>query len=255
MKETQPETPANDTKAKPGKFWLWGLAVFQLLAVMLLTWFGIEETMIKLAGFVILLLCGSMDIKAIKNAGYQVPRWWWGLAVFLPPVYMIVRVCKTDKAPAERVKRFAPVIVWVLLLGLLMALGVLSAITEESSTIEQRYNPASSTPSTSLDFGKLPSSYRDAMAGKMLHDFLAEQLDENGVLLKVVEVSNVELIENNGNSYQWAADVTLRTRKEPPASDVFRYTLSYNGETDYLSYALADADEDKYDALVEKSAE
>ena len=36
--------------------------------------------------------------QGCKKAGYQVPRWWWGLAVFLPPVYMIVRVCNGQGA-------------------------------------------------------------------------------------------------------------------------------------------------------------
>lgn len=169
MNDNQIETLSHDAKARPGKTWLWGLAVIQLLAVMLLTWFGIEETMVKLTGFVILLLCGSMDIKALKKAGFQVPRWWWGLAVFLPPVYMICRVCKTDKAPAERVKRFAPVIIWgVLLVCLVGLMGFM-------------------TPDTDTDVDL------NATATELLQSAIAEHFDEYGVgdYLKVGGIINV----------------------------------------------------------------
>jgi hypothetical protein len=251
MKEPQPETSANDTKTKPGKIWLWGLAVIQLLAVMLLTWFGIEETMVKLAGFAILLLCGSMDVKALKKAGYTVPRWWWGLAVFLPPVYMIARVCKTDKAPAERVKRFAPVTVWILLLGMNMLLAGMLAIAEENAAVEERYYSTPSDPSrqsASLDFSTLPASYRDAMGGQMLLDNLSKQLA--GSVLKVDEVSDVVFDEQTADTYQWTAKVKLSTAKGLPASDVVTYRLSYDNANDQFHYSMSEDDGNKLDALV-----
>jgi hypothetical protein len=256
-KNQNTETGTADAKTKPGKFWLWGLAVFQLLAVMLLTFVGIEETMTKLCGFVILLLCGSMDIKALKKAGHQVPRWWWTLAVFLPPVYMICRVCKTDKAPSERVKRFAPVVVWCLLFAMLMALGAMLAITEESAEIEERYHatPGASPSKPDLDLRTMPLQYKNMAAGEMLRKFLEEKLDESGSFLKVDGVSDVELIGDDGDQYTWSANVRLSTTRGRPASDVLSYTLSYNNETGYLSYSLADADEGKFDALAEKAAE
>lgn len=255
MKDPQPETSANDTKTKPGKFWLWGLAVIQLPAVMLLAWVGIEETIVKLAGFVILLLCGSMDIKVVKKAGYQVPRWWWGLAVFLPPVYMIVRVCKTDKAPAERVKRFAPAVVWVLLLGLLMALGFLSAITEESEAVEQRYypGPVAQARSSTLDFSIMPDQYRNALAGQMLQNSLTEQLEDT--TLKLDEVSDIVFVENNDATYKWTAKVKLSARMGSSVSDVMAYNLSYDNANDEFSFEISDGDHDKLMELAEKSAE
>lgn len=123
----------SDIQARPGRFWLWGLAVFQLLAVFALSCAGVGDTAVKACGFAILTLCGSLDIRALKKAGYEVPRWWWGLAVFLPPVYMVCRVLRTDKAPGERVKRFAPVLAWGLLL--LLVAGSLMASVDRSDPL------------------------------------------------------------------------------------------------------------------------
>lgn len=128
------ETGVPDAKAKAGKFWLWGLAVFQLLAVFALSCAEVGDTAVKVCGFAILALCGGLDIRALKRAGYGVPRWWWGLAVFLPPVYMVCRVLRTDKAPGERVKRFAPVLVWGLLL--LLVTGALMSSADQSDPLE-----------------------------------------------------------------------------------------------------------------------
>ena len=76
MNENQnTETGVPDTKTKPGKFWLWGLAVFQLLAVFAMSCAGIGDTATKLCGFAILALCGRMDINAVKKAGYAMPDW------------------------------------------------------------------------------------------------------------------------------------------------------------------------------------
>lgn len=222
-----------DTKAKPGKFWLWGLAVIQLSAVMLLTWAGIAETVTKLAGFVILLLCGSMDIKAVKKAGYQVPRWWWGLAVFLPPVYMICRVCKTDRLPADRVKRFAPVLVWaVLLAGLVGLMGFMA-------------------PDTDADVDL------NAAAAQIMKDALAEHFEEYGVgdYLKVGEIGNVSLLHQFGNKYTGLADVRLVTSRGNPATEVVRYDLegTFDGDQLMLEFVPLDSHAHKIDDLLEKA--
>ena len=134
MNENQDtETGVPDTKTKPGKFWLWGLAVFQLLAVFAMSCAGIGDTATKLCGFAILALCGRMDINAVKKAGHAMPYWWWGLACFLPPVYMVCRVLKTDTAPSDRVKRFAPAIVWGLLL--LLVVGSMASSVDQSEPL------------------------------------------------------------------------------------------------------------------------
>ena len=97
---------------KPTKLWLWCLATIQLLAVFVMAKVGVHGATIKYSGFGILFLCSMMDIKAVKSTGYKVPFWWWGLAIFLPPVYLVVRVLKTDTAPVQRFVRFAPALVW-----------------------------------------------------------------------------------------------------------------------------------------------
>ena len=128
---TETGVPASPTK--PGKLWLWGLAVIQLLAVFVLSCAGIGDTATKLCGFAILALCGRMDINAVKKAGYHMPYWWWGLACFLPPVYMVCRVLKTDTAPSDRLKRFAPALVWCLLL--LIVVGAMASAVDQSDPL------------------------------------------------------------------------------------------------------------------------
>lgn len=54
-------------QAPPGKFWLWGLALFQLLAVFVMSCAGIGDTATKVCGFAILALCERMDINAVKK--------------------------------------------------------------------------------------------------------------------------------------------------------------------------------------------
>lgn len=132
MNENQ-NTETGNPSTKPGKFWLWGLAVFQLLAVFAMSCAGIGDTATKLCGFAILALCGRMDINAVKKAGYAMPYWWWGLACFLPPVYMVCRVLKTDTVPSDRVKRFAPAIVWGLLL--LLVVGAMASSVDQSEPL------------------------------------------------------------------------------------------------------------------------
>lgn len=134
MNENQnSETGGPASPTKPGKLWLWGLAVFQLLAVFVLSCAGIGDTATKLCGFAILALCGRMDINAVKKAGYQMPYWWWGLACFLPPVYMVCRVIKTDTDPSDRIKRFAPPLVWGLLF--LLVMGSLASSMDQSDPL------------------------------------------------------------------------------------------------------------------------
>lgn len=121
---------------KPGKQWLWGMAAGQLLAVFALSMAGAGDTAVKACGFGILLLCGAMDIRELKKCGFAVPRWWWGLALFLPPVYLVCRVLKTDRDPADRVRRFAPVGLWLLLLGAVGLQAVVAAINEDTAQAE-----------------------------------------------------------------------------------------------------------------------
>lgn len=222
-------TGVSASGSKPGKFWLWGLAVLQLPAVMLLTMFCVEETVVKMAGFAILLLCGSMDIKAVKKAGCQVPRWWWGLAVFLPPVYMVCRVLKTDTAPSERVKRFAPAIVWVLLLGILLAVSM--------------------SPGSDVDL--------NATATELLKSALTEHFEEYGVgeYLKVGAIRNVSLIHQVGNKYTGLADVQLRTSQGNPAEEIVRYDLdgTFDGDQLMLEFVPLDSHAHKLDDLLEKA--
>ena len=201
MNENQ-NTETGVSKIKPGKFWLWGLAVLQLPAVMLLTMFCVDETVVKMVGFAILLLCGGMDIKAVKKAGYQVPRWWWGMAVFLPPVYMICRVGKTDKAPSERVKRFAPVLVWVLLVGLLM--GVASWVAVQEAGIQE------------LD--------RRHMEREVLAAFAEDYVFDSDLTVdEVVDVSLSPQDNPHGFPQKWQATVKRSTAKGRPASAILRY--------------------------------
>ena len=233
MKETYSETSANAPKAKPGKFWLWGLAIIQLVVVILLTAFEVEETVTKFAGFVILLLCGSMDIKAVKKAGYPVSRWWWGLAVFLPPVYMIVRVCKTDKAPGARVKRFAPVIVWVLLLGLLMGL----------------------TGWMAADYAELQELDRKSMERRLLLEFASDYVFDSD--LTVDEVLDITMVStDNPREFPRKGQATVKrsTTKGRPASAILRYDFSQSANGD-IEYSITPADEGKLLELKKMAAE
>lgn len=227
------ETGSRNTMAKPGKFWLWGLAVIQLPAVMMMTWVGIEETVVKLAGFAILLLCGSMDIKAVKKAGCPVPRWWWGLAVFLPPVYMVCRVVKTDKAPSDRVKRFAPVLVWVLLL--LCLVGLMGAMAPDADA--------------DVDL--------NAAAAQIMKEALAEHFGEAGVgdYLEVGAISNVSLLHQYGNKYTGIADVQLKTSQGTPSAEMVRYDLegTFDGDQLMLEFVPLDSHAHKIDDLLEKA--
>ena len=225
-------TGVSASGSKPGKLWLWGLAVLQLPAVMLLTMFCVEESVVKMVGFAILLLCGSMDIKAVKKAGYQVPRWWWGLAVFLPPVYMICRVCKTDKAPSERVTRFAPVFVWVLLLGLLM--GLMGWIAEQEAGIQE------------LD--------RRHMEREVLAAFAEDYVfDSTWTVDEVVDVSLLPQDNPHGLPQKWQATVKCRTTKGRPASAVLRYDFERTAQG--LEYSVIPEDEGRLQELKRMAAE
>lgn len=245
-----------DTKTKPGKLWLWGLAVFQLLAVFLMSWVGVNDAMIKLCGFTILILCGRMDINAMKKVGYQVPYWWWGLACFLPPVYMILRVLKTDTAPSERVKRFAPAIVWGVLMCMYVILGSMSAIAEENAALEEHYrntSPAPARKSAVLDLSMQPPQYQNAWAKEMLQNSLSEEVEDS--VLKLDGVSDVVLVGKNGNTYKWVAKVKLSTRMGRPASAVMTYDLSYDNESDLLQFSIFDDDNVKLNQLVQQAME
>lgn len=144
MQNTEAGTPGAPNK--PGKLWLWGVAAGQLLAVFALSQIGAGDAVVKACGFGLLLLCGGMDIRELKKCGYAVPAWWWGLALFLPPVYLVCRVLKTDRDPADRVRRFLPAGVWVLLLCALCLQGVVAAIEEDTaqaeSMVENPWRPA-----------------------------------------------------------------------------------------------------------------
>lgn len=224
---TQNTEPPAAGSTKPGKLWLWGLAVFQLLAVVVMTIVGIEETVTKLCGFAILLLCGSMDIKALKKAGYQVFRWWWALAVFLPPVYMICRVCKTDKAPSERVKRFAPVLVWVLLLGLLM--GLMGWIAAQDEMIQE------------MNLQSLKKESLLTMVGDCFAFGPELTVDE------VLDVDMGSLERPSAFPQKWQAAVKISTAKGRPASAILRY--DFERTADGLEYSVTPADEAKLQEL------
>lgn len=226
-------TGVSASGSKPGKLWLWGLAVLQLPAVMLLTMFCVEETVVKMAGFAILLLCGSMDIRAVKKAGYQVPRWWWGLAVFLPPVYMICRAFKTDKAPSQRVTRFAPVFVWVLLLGLLMGLTTWMAVQEAGIQEQNRRN------------------IEKEMVAAFVEDYV---LDSDLTVDELVDVSVPPQDNPTGLPQKWQATVKRSTAKGRPASAILRYDFERTSEG-FVEFAVTPADEAKLQELRKMAAE
>ena len=198
-----------------------------------MTGFEVEETVIKFVGFLILLLCGSMDIKALKKAGYQVPRWWWGLAVFLPPVYMICRVCKTDKDPTERVKRFAPVIVWVLLLALLMGLAWWMAV----------------------DYEELQELHRKGVERDLLAAFADDYLIDSQ--LTVDELIDVSLF-STGNPHElpWKGQATVKrsTTQGRPASAILRYDFERTPQGD-VEYSITPDDEAKLQELQKMARE
>lgn len=219
-------------KTNPGKFWLWGLVLFQLLAISVLSFAGIDDTVTKLCGFVILALCSHMDIKAVKKAGYQVPRWWWGMAVFLPPVYLICRVCKTDTAPSERVKRFAPALVWVLLVGLLAGLECRNAGEE----------------------AEIQESYRQLVEKELLAAFADDSLFESGLTVdEVVEVSLFPPDDPHGVPRKGQATVKRSTTKGRPASAILRYDFERSPRG--LEYSIAPADEARLRQLREMARE
>ena len=187
---TMEEAAAARNQSKPGKVWMWGLAVLPLLAVGLLSWVGMGGAVVKAVGFAALLLCGSMDVKAVKKAGYAVPKWWWGLSVFLPPAYLVCRVLKTDTEASARIKRFAPAGGWVVLFAVLLLAG--GGESELNAIVRER---------------------------------VSEQLQEMGGLFQLDDVLESELVEIRDGYYEGTAQVRLSTRMGARVSGEVSYLM------------------------------
>lgn len=187
---TMEETAEAGKTSKPGKVWLWGLAVLPLLAVGVASWAGMGGTAVKAVGFAALLLCGSMDVKAVKKAGHAVPKWWWGLSVFLSPAYLVCRVLKTDQEASERIKRFAPVGVWAVLFAVLLLAG--GGESELNAIVRER---------------------------------VSEQLQEMGGLFQLDDVLESELLEIRDGYYEGTARIRVSTRMGARVSGEVTYLM------------------------------
>ena len=242
---------SGEATAKPTKLWLWCLATIQLLAVVFMSRVGVEDSVIKASGFGILFLCSLMDIKAMKAAGYNVPRWWWGIAIFLPPIYLVMRVLKTDTAPAQRFSRFAPAFVWIFLFAVYVIAVML--VTSGSSPYK----------SNLLGF---PSNASDKKvdltntATKMIDEMLTKQFKQIGLdsYIRICFISNVYLVKEgkDSNLYKGLADVKMQAIKgDYTAFATIQYDLSgtFDGEQLLLEIRRSDSSDEKFGELLQKA--
>lgn len=226
-----PSTPTSPP-ATPPKLWLWLLAVLPAAVLLALASVGfaeeLEDTILKAACFTAAMLCGAMDIRVLRKTGHEVPRWWWGLACFLPPAYMLLRVHKTDTAPSDRIRRYAPLLLWILLWGALLGAGLLL----ESDA---------------------PQDLLEARAGTLLQEGLADHFADSGLdCLTPGRVGNLTLVHEYGNKYTGLADVELHS---PNGQATIRYELTATADGDQLllEFAPTDSHLDKFIAFVERS--
>lgn len=98
----------------PTMRWLWCLAIIPFVTPFILIASGTEDwsvirQCIRFNAYVITPLFAFLDFGVVKKSGHAIPIWWKIPGITLYPVYMILRIRKTDPAPRHLFASYATV--------------------------------------------------------------------------------------------------------------------------------------------------